>query len=131
MGLRKFLNDFTFLNQRESIEANLWKEYMVYAALFGIADKVAKQLKDIDPKFFEKTFSYDYRTFSSVLSSSQSISRALGNAITSASRPVYYSSGGSSSSSSYSGRSRSGGGGYTSRSGGRGYSGGGRGGGGR
>ena len=131
MGLRKFLNDFTFLNQRESIEANLWKEYMVYAALFGIADKVAKQLKDIDPKFFEKTFSYDYRTFSSVLSSSQSISRALGNAIVSATRPVYYSSGGSSSSSSYSGRSRSGGGGYTSRSGGRGYSGGGRGGGGR
>ena len=131
MGLRKFLNDFTFLNQRESIEANLWKEYMVYAALFGIADKVAKQLKDIDSKFFEKTFSYDYRTFSSVLSSSQSISRALGNAIVSATRPVYYSSGGSSSSSSYSGRSRSGGGGYTSRSGGRGYSGGGRGGGGR
>ena len=131
MGLRKFLNDFTFLNQRESIEANLWKEYMVYAALFGIADKVAKQLKDIDPKFFEKTFNYDYRTFSSVLSSSQSISRALGNAIVSATRPVYYSSGGSSSSSSYSGRSRSGGGGYTSRSGGRGYSGGGRGGGGR
>ena len=131
MGLRKFLNDFTLLNQHETIEANLWKEYMVYAALFGIADKVAKQLKDIDPKFFEKTFSYDYRTFSSVLSSSQSISRALGNAITSASRPVYYSSGGSSSSSSYSGRSRSGGGGYTSRSGGRGYSGGGRGGGGR
>ena len=131
MGLRKFLNEFTLLNQHETIEANLWKEYMVYAALFGIADKVAKQLKDIDPKFFEKTFSYDYRTFSSVLSSSQSISRALGNAITSASRPVYYSSGGSSSSSSYSGRSRSGGGGYTSRSGGRGYSGGGRGGGGR
>ena len=131
MGLRKFLNEFTLLNQHETIEANLWKEYMVYAALFGIADKVAKQLKDIDPKFFEKTFNYDYRTFSSVLSSSQSISRALGNAITSASRPVYYSSGGSSSSSSYSGRSRSGGGGYTSRSGGRGYSGGGRGGGGR
>ena len=131
MGLRKFLNDFTLLDQHEAIEANLWKEYMVYAALFGIADKVAKQLKDIDPKFFEKTFSYDYRTFSSVLSSSQSISRALGNAIVSATRPVYYSSGGSSSSSSYSGRSRSGGGGYTSRSGGRGYSGGGRGGGGR
>ena len=129
IGLRKFLNDFTLIGQRETIEAGLWKEYMVYAALFGIADKVAKQLKDIDPKFFERTFSYDYKTFSNVLTSSQSISRYLGNAITNASRPVYYSSGGSGGG-SYSG-SRGGYGGYTSRSGGGGYSGGGRGGGGR
>ena len=130
MGLRKFLNDFTLINQRETIEAGLWKEYMVYAALFGIADKVAKQLKDIDPKFFERTFSYDYKTFSNVLTSSQSFSRYIGNAITHASMPVYYSGGGSSSGGSYSG-SRGGYGGHTSRSGGGGFSGGGRGGGGR
>ena len=67
MGLKKYLEDFTLVSQRETIEARLWKEYLVHAALFGIADKVAKQLKDIDPKFFGQTFSYDYNTFSSVL----------------------------------------------------------------
>ncbi len=131
MGLKKFLNDFTLVSQRETIEANLWKEYLVYAALFGIADKVAKQLKDIDPKFFERTFNYNYSTFSSVLANSQSISRYIENAINSASRPVYYSSGGSSGGSSYSSGSRGGYGGHTSSRGGGGFSGGGRGGGGR
>ena len=128
VGLKKFLEDFTLVARREAIESRLWKDYLVYAALFGIADKVAKQLKDIDPKFFEETFRYDYMTFSSMLTGSQALSRSLSNAIVSASRPTrYYGSGGGGS---YSG-SRGGYGGHTSRGGGGGYSGGGRGGGGR
>lgn len=130
-GLKKFLEDFTLVAQRETIEAKLWKEYLVYAALFGIADKVAKQLKDIDPKLFQETFNYNYNTFSTIMSTSRSISdfvntaSALGRP-----RPTYYRSGGSSySGSSHS--SRGGYGGYTSSRGGGGFSGGGRGGGGR
>ena len=129
MGLKKYLEDFTLVSQRETIEARLWKEYLVHAALFGIADKVAKQLKDIDPKFFGQTFSYDYNTFSSVLNSSHAISDYVHTAsVLGTPRPSYYSGGGSSSSSH---SSRGGYGGHTSSRGGGGYSGGGRGGGGR
>lgn len=130
MGLKKYLGDFTLVSQRETVEARLWKEYLVHAALFGIADKVAKQLKDIDPKFFGQTFSYDYNTFSSVLNSSRAISDYVHTAyVLGTPRPTYSSSGGGSYSSSHS--SRGGYGGHTSSRGGGGYSGGGRGGGGR
>ena len=47
MGLKKFLNEFTLVSQRETVEANLWKEYLVYAALFGIADKVANNSRTL------------------------------------------------------------------------------------
>lgn len=123
-GLWNFLNTFTLSKERETADAVLWKEYLVYAALFGIADKVATQLKDIDPKFFKEVFNYDVSTLPSLLSAGRSLSRAVQIAsIASTYRP--------SSSSSYSGRSRSGYGGRSSRGGGGGFSGGGRGGGGR
>ena len=126
VGFKNFLNDFTLVDQRETFEASLWKEYLVYAALFGIADKVAKQLKDIDPSLFRETFSYDASTFTQLLSASQSYASAIRGAAWRSTPSSSYSS------SSYSStRSRSGYGGYSSHRGGGGYSGGGRGGGGR
>lgn len=125
-GLKSFLSKFTLMDQREAVEANLWKEYMVYGALFGITDKVAKQLKDIDPALFKETFHYDFEDLDSVLSASSALSRAISSAAY-GSHSSSSGSGGSGSSS----RSSRGYGGSTSRSGGRGYSSGGRGGGGR
>ena len=43
-GLRKFLKEFTLLDERELKEVKLWKDYMIYATLFGIADKVIKEM---------------------------------------------------------------------------------------
>lgn len=54
VGFRKFLDDFTLVAQRESVEAALWQEYLVYAALFGIAGKVAKEMKDINPDAYAR-----------------------------------------------------------------------------
>lgn len=54
VGFKKFLQDFTLVSERESVEANLWQEYLVFAALFGIADKVAKEMKDINPDAFAR-----------------------------------------------------------------------------
>ena len=48
-----FLKDFTINDQREAGEVKLWKEYLVYAQLFGIADKVAAQFKKLYPAEFE------------------------------------------------------------------------------
>ena len=126
LGFRKFLQDFTLTGERETIETYLWQEYLVFGTLLGVADKVAKQLKDIDPILFQQTVGYDYTTFSGVLNSMEVLSRAITNASSS-----YYSSSYSGGSSSSSGGSWGGFGGGSSFGGGGGFSGGGHGGGGR
>ena len=49
---QNFLKDFTLSDQRGADEVKLWKEYLVYAQLFGIADKVAQQFKKLYPSEF-------------------------------------------------------------------------------
>lgn len=51
-GFKKYLADFTILNERQAKEVQLWDDYLVYAALFGIADEVAAQFSELDPGFF-------------------------------------------------------------------------------
>ena len=126
-GLKSFLSKFTLVDQREAVEANLWKEYMVYGALFGLTDRVCKQLKDIDPALFRETFRYDLSDLDSVMTVSRSLSESVRRAAIMGA-PVSSSSGSGGSSSHSSSRGY---GGHTSRGGGGGYSGGGRGGGGR
>lgn len=48
-GLKKFLNDFSRIYEKEPIEVALWEDYLIFGQLFGIADKVAKDFKDIYP----------------------------------------------------------------------------------
>ncbi len=58
-GMKKFLSDFTLIDRRGTPEVGLWREYLIYGALFGIADKVAKDLKSIDPALYESLFNGD------------------------------------------------------------------------
>ena len=80
MGFKNFLNDFTLSSERESVEVGLWRDYLVYAALYGIADKVAKELKDIDPKVFEQVMVYDYTMFNDVVRMTNNLGRSITNA---------------------------------------------------
>ena len=80
MGFKNFLNDFTLSSERESVEVGLWKDYLVYASLYGIADKVAKELKDIDPRVFEQVMVYDYTMFNDLMRMTNSLGRSLTNA---------------------------------------------------
>ncbi|MBR5535712.1 MAG: DUF2207 domain-containing protein, partial [Clostridia bacterium] len=50
VGLKKYLDEFTLIAEREITETIIWKEYMVYATLFGIADKVIDQFKQVYPE---------------------------------------------------------------------------------
>ena len=77
IGFKNFLNDFTISSERESVEVGLWKDYLVYAALYGIADKVAKELKDIDPKVFEEVMANDYTMFNDIVRMTNTLSRSL------------------------------------------------------
>lgn len=48
-GFRKYLEEFTLTAERDLKETGLWKEYMVYAYLYGIADKVGNELGKVFP----------------------------------------------------------------------------------
>ena len=118
VGFKKYLEDFTIIGERASQEVALWNDYLVFASLYGIADKVAKELKDINPQAFEQMMVYDYTTMNDVVR----LTRNMGNSITNARTQNL--------SGSFS-PSRGGFGGFTSIGGGGGFHGGGFGGGSR
>ena len=60
IGFRKFLKEFTIINEREARDVGLWGDYLSYAALFGIADEVAEQFKELVPDFFTNPQAYGY-----------------------------------------------------------------------
>ena len=66
-GLKKFLEEFSRMDTKEVMEVKLWDEYLMFAYLFGIADKVAKQLKDMYPEIVlqmeQSNFDYDTLIF--------------------------------------------------------------------
>ena len=121
---RNFLEDFTLHGEKGAIEATLWQDYLVFASLFGIADKVAKQFEKLYPAEFgdfTRATGLSSGSFYNLMSVSHDISAsAMRNAM--AEKAAHSSSG--------SGRSF-GGGGHFSGGGGGGSFGGGFGGGSR
>ena len=115
---KNFLNDFTLSKERGAVEVGLWKDYLVFAQLYGIADKVAEQFQKLYPKEFEE------------------LSRSVGVDPTLMQRTIHMSnitttSAMNRATSKYQAGSVRGTGGQTSFGGGGGFSGGGFGGGGR
>ena len=111
-GLKKYLEEFSRFDTKEVMEVKLWDEYLMFAYLFGIADRVAKQLKDMYPEVIEEInsnnnmmFDYDMFVFVNNIST----------------RSVYAASSARSAAQSYS----AGGGGFSSGGGGGGSFGGG------
>ena len=49
-GLKLYLEEFSSMDTKEVLDVHLWDEYLMFAYLFGIADKVAKQLKKLYPE---------------------------------------------------------------------------------
>lgn len=52
LGLNKFLLDYSLIATRTPNEVVLWDDYLIFASLFGIADKVAEEFKKIAPDYF-------------------------------------------------------------------------------
>ena len=52
LGLRKFLLDFSLIGIRDIKELPLWREYLVYATLFGIADQVSRNFSELHSDYF-------------------------------------------------------------------------------
>ncbi len=58
VGFKKFLLDFSIMPEREYKEVAVWEEYLIFANLLGIADKVSEQFSKIYPNF-NKDASFD------------------------------------------------------------------------
>lgn len=52
-GLKKYLEEFSRMDSKEIMELPLWEEYMMFAYLFGITDKISKQLVKLYPDMEE------------------------------------------------------------------------------
>ncbi len=52
-GLKRYMEDYSMIDDREVPELVIWEKYLVYATAFGIADKVLKQLKVQYPEIEE------------------------------------------------------------------------------
>ncbi len=49
LGLKRYLTDFSLVAERGVKEMPIWRELLTYAMLFGIADQVAEQMKELYP----------------------------------------------------------------------------------
>ncbi len=54
IAFKKYLENFTLMDEREAPEVGLWKQYMIMAASLGVADKVAKNFEKLYPKLMEE-----------------------------------------------------------------------------
>ena len=61
-GLKRYLKEYSFIKEREAIEVKLFEEYLIFAQMMGIAEKVAKQFKKLYPEIIEQSnfTSYNY-----------------------------------------------------------------------
>ena len=61
LGFKRFLLDFSLIAERGVKETIIWQDYMVYAMLMGIADKVALQIKELYPEVTNQMVQYERR----------------------------------------------------------------------
>ena len=53
LGLKNFLLDYSLIPDRQNIEVHILEDYLVFAQLLGIADKVEEQFSKLYPDFKE------------------------------------------------------------------------------
>jgi uncharacterized membrane protein YgcG len=58
MGLKRYLTDFSLVAERGVKEIPIWRELLTYAMLFGIADQVAEQMKELYPQISDQLTDY-------------------------------------------------------------------------
>ena len=55
IGLKNFLEEMSLIDEKEVIEVKLWEEYLIFASILQIADKVQEQLGRLCPNFNEQS----------------------------------------------------------------------------
>lgn len=55
VGLKKFLEEFSLISKREYYDVHIWDEYLIFAHLLGISDKVYEQFSKLYPAYIDDT----------------------------------------------------------------------------
>ena len=111
-GLKKYLTEFSRIKEKTAIEVKLWKEYLMFAQIFGIADKVAEQFKNLYPKeIYELNDTYSSLDLGDIIILNAISHSAVASATSARTAAQNYSSGGGGFSSGGGGMGSFGGGG--------------------
>ena len=122
-GLKRYMEDFSLLNEKEVPDLTVWEKYLVFATAFGISEKVLKQLKIRYPEL-QQINGYEYSYMNLLYYST--LNTAFLTSLNNATNQVYMGGMSSRASSGYSGGNFSSGGGFGGGfSGGGGFGGGG------
>lgn len=103
IGLKKYLEDFSLIEERGLSELPLWRDLLRYALLLGIADQLAQEIKRLYPEYTQEIENFNY-----TLATASAFNNSMYTGMRSA--EVARSSGGGGSSSSGGGGGSSGGG---------------------
>lgn len=77
-GLERYLKEYSLIKDRYPIEIVLWERYLAFAALFGIAKKVAKEFKDeLVANGYDDNYIYTYYPVINMSMHSDSISSSF------------------------------------------------------
>lgn len=90
MGLKRYMSEFSLMKEKEVPELVLWEKYLVYATVFGISEKVLKQLKVVYPQISDEEYmnshgyTYMYLMYSGSFNNSflSSLNRSISNSYT-------------------------------------------------
>lgn len=100
VGLKKYMEDFSMIDKKEVPELVLWEKYLVYATVFGIADKVLKQLKVVYPQItdtnYMTTHGYTYMYLMYSIGNNGNFINSISTSINNTYSSINYSSGGGS-----------------------------------
>ena len=83
-AFKNFLNDFGSFELKELPEIVLWERYLVYATIFGLADKVQKNMNVRINEMNLDTLGYDYYPSYVYINLGSTINSSINNAINSA-----------------------------------------------
>ncbi len=81
LGLKKFLDNFVKNGSVPEGDSDLWKEYLVYAALFEVSDDFIKKINALDPGVFMATSPYNFNTWYLLTRHNTTLSRAITNTV--------------------------------------------------
>ena len=114
LGLKNFMKDFGRMHEKELPEITLWEKYLVYATVFGIAKKLAKDMEikvqemgDINGADIGR-----FNTISNMVNASNVVASAIGEAKRTADRAYAAAHSSDSSGGGYGGGFSSGGGSF-------------------
>lgn len=78
LGLKKYLKDYSLIKEKYPIELTLWDRYLVFASLFGIAEKISKEIKEeLVQKGYEEDYIYCHYPIICMSSFSNSINSSI------------------------------------------------------